>query len=472
MRNLSWWKKAFAVLLHCAATAIAAQAQTFTTIVNFDGTNGGAPYYGALVQGRDGHLYGTTKGGGSDNQGTVFRVSPAGKVTSLYSFCAQTNCIDGSQPYAGLVLGVDGNFYGTTALGGVSCSLSSSLCGTVFRLTLSGTLTTLYSFCAQVGCPDGNLPESSLVQATDGNLYGVTYAGGNCENTGCGTIFRITPQGFLTTMRSFNFDDGEGPVGALIQANDKSLYGTTSACLFYDCFGTVYKMTLSGALTTLYSFGSEGEPYGALVQTPDGLFYGTTVDCAIFDITSAGAFTYLDCIFGNEGYQPYAGLALGSDGNLYGTAVYGGTSANCPSGCGTVFQVTPSGSLTSLHSFQLSDGAYPYSALYQATDGKFYGTTSGGGAVGVGTIFSLDMGLAPFVTFVRAAGKVGQTGGILGQGFTGTTNVSLNGIPASFTVVSDTFIKATVPAGAATGYVTVITPSGTLTSNVPFHVIK
>jgi len=100
------------------------------------------------------------------------------------------------------------------------------------------------------------------------------------------------------------------------------------------------------------------------------------------------------------------------------------------------------------------------------------GRPTQGALYGYGNVYSLDMGLGPFVTFVQAAGKVGQTGGILGQGFTGTTNVSLNGISASFTVVSDTFIRATVPLGATTGYVTVTTPSGTLTSNVPFHVIR
>ncbi len=138
---------------------------------------------------------------------------------------------------------------------------------------------------------------------------------------------------------------------------------------------------------------------------------------------------------------------------------------------GTVFQLTPTGILTTMHSFDSSDGAVPIGGLIQATNGTFYGSSSQAGPYNSGTLFSLDLGLGPFVTFVRAAGKVGQTGGILGQGFTGTTSVSLSGIPASFTVVSDTYIKATVPAGATTGYVTVTTPSGVLTSNVPFHVI-
>ena len=112
-----------------------------------------------------------------------------------------------------------------------------------------------------------------------------------------------------------------------------------------------------------------------------------------------------------------------------------------------------------------------YGGLVQATNGILYGTTNAGGYLDLGTVFSLDVGLGPFVKFVRAASKVGQVGGILGQGFTGTSNVSFNGISSNFTVAADTFITATVPAGATTGYVTVTTPSGTLTSNVPFQVI-
>jgi uncharacterized repeat protein (TIGR03803 family) len=136
-----------------------------------------------------------------------------------------------------------------------------------------------------------------------------------------------------------------------------------------------------------------------------------------------------------------------------------------------VFEMSPAGMLITLHNFEGPDGSNPYAPLFQATDGNFYGTTYIGGVYDDGTIFSLATGLGPFVTFVRAAGRAGQTGGILGQGLTGTTDVSLNGTPAAFTVVSDTFIKATVPVGATTGYVTVTTPTGTLTSNVPFYVI-
>jgi uncharacterized repeat protein (TIGR03803 family) len=208
---------------------------------------------------------------------------------------------------------------------------------------------------------------------------------------------------------------------------------------------------------------------------------GTTTQCdfgcgTVFKITPAGKFTTLynfcsqtNCV---DGASPSESLVLGTDGNFYGTTVAGGNSG----GFGTIFKITPQGELTTLYDFcsqpNCADGSYPQAALIQATDGNFYGTaTSGGGTSGSGSIFRFSMGLGPFVKLVREYGKVGQAEDIVGQGFIGTTGVFLNGTPASFTVVSDTFVRATVPTGAKTGFVTVVTPSGTLKSNVPFRVI-
>lgn len=206
-----------------------------------------------------------------------------------------------------------------------------------------------------------------------------------------------------------------------------------------------------------------------MIQATDGNFYGTTYAGGtrgygtVFKITDSGEFTTLHSFIANpnDGANPYAGLVQATDGNLYGTTYSGG---NC---CGTIFSITPGGTYLTLHYFDATGDAFPQAGLAQATSGVLYGTTAGG----YGSIFSLDMGLGPFVTFVRFAGRVGRTGPILGQGLAGTTGVSINGIQANFTVVSDTFIRATVPEGATTGFVTVTTPSGTLTSNVPFHVI-
>lgn len=489
------WKIACVLILVCAATAVDVQAQVFTTVASFDNADGAKPWFVPLAQGSDGNYYGTTWGGGSGacatylgtGCGTVFKITPTGALTTLHSFCTQPNCIDGVAPWAGLVLATDGNFYGTAELGGANNY------GVIFKITPEGALTTLYSFCAQPNCTDGANPSDGLIQATDGDFYGTTYGGGisgGCTTGGCGTVFKITPQGTLTTLYTFckqnaACPDGANPYAGLIQATDGNFYGTTS----YggaNKVGTVFKMTRAGRLTVLHSFnGADGiGPIAGVVQGADGNFYGTTYGGGsdsglgtVFKITPNGQLVTLhtfcqqaDC---SDGSRLYAGVIQATDGNFYGATSWGGDlTCDAPNGCGTVFQVTPSGTLTTLHNFESDDGNGPYGDLFQATAGILYGTTGIGGAYDDGTIYSLDMGLGPFVTFVRAAGKVGQTGGILGQGFTGTTGVSLNGVPANFTVVSDTYIKATVPVGATTGYVTVTTPTGVLTSNVPFYVLK
>jgi uncharacterized repeat protein (TIGR03803 family) len=463
MTKLSAWNMAFAISLVCAATAVFSPAQTLTTLVNFDNKDGG-PYSG-LIQGEDGLLYGATEntmfrittaglmthfdfrgssalvlaadgsyygtsgGGGANDKGFVFKVTANGTVTMLHSF----DGADGLAPAAGVVQGSDGEFYGTTGYGGAGDSCFDG-CGTVFSMAPTGALTTLYSFCVQTSCLVSVRP-SGLIQGTDGNFYGTTMLGGvgSCTSAGCGTVFVITPEGALTTLYSFHGYDGGIPDGGVIQGSDGNFYGTTSCC-GQNGGGTVFRLTSGGALTTLYNFCSQPA-------------------CA-------------------DGAGPYAGVIRATDGNFYGTTFTGGGGSCGPWGeCGTVFEMSPAGMLTTLHNFEGPDGSNPYAPLFQATDGNFYGTTYIGGVYDDGTIFSLATGLGPFVTFVRAAGRAGQTGGILGQGLTGTTSVSLNGIPASFTVESDTFIKATVPVGATTGYVTVTTPSGTLTSNVPFHVL-
>ena len=291
LSNVSLLKMCCIVYVFCAATAIASPAQTLTTLVSFDGTNGDSPY-ASLVQGVDGNFYGTTVYGGANNSGicdnfvnegcgTVFKIVPTGNLTTLYSFCSQSNCPDGAFPYAGLLLATDGNFYGTTSAGGVHND------GTVFKITPAGTLTTLYSFDGT----HGSLPQATLIQATDGNFYGTTSEGGVnnggvCGNNGCGTVFKITFSGMLNTLYSFcsqpGCADGAAPLAGLVEGNDGNLYGATG----YggaNLKGTVFKITLGGALTTLYNFCSQqncadgANPVAALIQAIDGNFYGTTV---------------------------------------------------------------------------------------------------------------------------------------------------------------------------------------------------
>jgi uncharacterized repeat protein (TIGR03803 family) len=460
--NMRGRKPICSILCLCIATAIPSRAQTFTTLVNFNYTNGDQPLYGSLVQGTDGNLYGTTEFGGGNSFGTVFKVTPTGTLKTLYSLCAQPNCTDGMYTYAGLVLGTDGKFYGTTYQGGAHGD------GTVFSITSGGTLTTLHSFDGT----DGGKPIAGLVQATNGNFYGTTFAGGT---NGAGTVFTITPSGTLTTLHSFDGTDGQYPYAALIQAANGTFYGTTSFG-GANGVGTVFSITPGGMLTTLYSFCAEagctdGEfPVAALIQATNDTFYGTASAGGangygtVFGITSGGTLTTLHSFDGTDGEFLSGGLLQATNGIFYGTTFGGGAN-----GEGTVFSITSAGTLTTLHSFD-SSGDYPEGGLVQATNGNFYGTTVAGGTTGVGTVYSLSVGLGPFVETQPTSGKVGATVKILGTNLTGATSVTFNGMPAVFKVVSGSEITTTVPEGATTGRVKVVTPHGTLSSNVVFRV--
>ena len=396
------------VFVFCATAAITSPAQTFTTLASFGGANG-EPCSGPHFRASDGNFYGTTINGGVGNGsdmclppyggcGTVFKVTPSGTVTALYSFCSQPNCSDGSFPRAALVRGADGNYYGTTQNGGTGCP--SQGCGTVFKVTPAGTLTTLYSFCPQPNCPDGFGPEAGLVLASDGNFYGTTQGGGAHFY---GTVFKITPSGTLTTLYNFcslaGCADGSQPIGGLIQAVDGNLYGTTWVGGTLG-IGTVFRITLGGVLTTLYSFNGHygGGPTAALVQTSDGNFYGTTQGgggdyCSpdgcgtVFKITPSGAFTTLYSFSGLDGGLAIAGLLQATDGKFYGTTWNGGAN-----GFGTVFKITTGGTLTTLHDFT-GDGGGQEGTLLQATDGTVYGTAGQGGTNGFGTVFTLTLPL-------------------------------------------------------------------------------
>ena len=491
-----------AILLLClvATDLVTVTAQTFQTLGSFDGPNGIEPFYMSPVQGTDGNLYGTTYAGGILNCvskfgcGTVFKVT-GNKLASLYKFhCQKSNCSEGLFLWSGLVLATDGNFYGVTENGGPfkNCVLG---CGTLFRITRDGKLTTIYSFCSLQNCEDGANPLAPLIQGSDGYLYGTTNAGGAYQG---GTIFKISMTGAVTALYSFGCSGCSPGIGPLVQGQDGDFYGTAGNGLF----GTIFKVSPSGRFTTLYTFCSQancadGNGAQALLLATDSNFYGATPfgglkNCGnyqgggcgtVFKMTPAGKFSTLyrfceqsDCA---DGATPWAGLIQATDGALYGTTSEGGDLGNpkCAAqvvGCGTIFRFMSTGSLETVYRFDSpSDGYQPTGGLVQRTNGDFYGTTQYGGNGGenYGTVFRLSTGLQPFVAFVRSSGKVGHSSGILGQGFTGATSVSFNGIFAKFTVISDTFVKATVPSGATTGYVSVTTSSGKLTSNVPFRVL-
>jgi uncharacterized repeat protein (TIGR03803 family) len=476
-REVGWLKRPFGVCLLCSATIGALHAQTFKTLHSFDNADGAGPL--TLVQGTNGNLYGITVGGDNANAGTVFKITLGGTLTTVHDFCPQGGCPDGDYP-TGLIQAPNGNLYGTTLHGGAN----DAGAGTVFEITSNGTLTTLYSFFAQ-GFQDGALPWGGVVRGADGNFYGTTSGDGA---NGGGTVFRVTPSGTLTTLYSFcsqsGCTDGAEPLAGLVQAIDGNLYGTT----FTDGpmgGGTVFRITRSGTLTTLYGFCSQsgctdGEnPDASLIQATDGNLYGTTSsggaggDGTVFRIAPSGGLTTLHSFGGADGASPEAGLIQATDGNFYGTTYEGG--ALIGGSWGTVFKITPSGTLTTLHNFGWTDGALPYAALVQDTDGNLYGTTLEGGSFcsncsGYGTVFSLSVGLGPFVTTLPTSGKVGSAVKILGTNLTGATSVNFNGTPAMFTLISRSLITTTVPTGATTGTVQVVTPSGTLSSNVPFRV--
>jgi uncharacterized repeat protein (TIGR03803 family) len=456
------------VLLMIASTTQSARAQTFTTLHTFDSTTDGSFPEAGLVQARDGNLYGTTSRDGSSGGGTVFRITPGGTLTTLYNFCA--NCIGGSGPYAGLIQASDGNFYGTTAFGGnLNCDGG---CGTIFKMTPGGTLTTLYNFCPQTGCADGDSPSAVLMQASDGDFYGTAGIGG-IDNKG--TVFKITLSGTLTILHSFTGTDGANPNAGLVQATDGNFYGTASDG-GANGDGTVHKITPSGTFTTVHTFDdAEGAFPAGLVQASNGKLYGTTYSAGpgfngtVFEINSAGALTTLHSFAGPDGSSPYAGLVQGSNGTFYGTTSFGGANSE-----GTIFGITASGLLTVLYSFcsqsSCADGGWPTAPLVQRTDGSFYGTASIGGVNLSGTVFRLSVGLHPFVETQPSFGKAGAKVLILGNKLTGVSEVTFNGITAPFSVLSKSEIITTVPTGATSGTVEVTTSSGTLKSNTKFRV--
>jgi uncharacterized repeat protein (TIGR03803 family) len=456
--------------LTTVALAVSASAQTYTEIVSFNGNSAAGPKT-PLTQGLDGNLYGTTYYGGTGTCfdgdgigcGVVFTIVN-GKLGIVYNFQQSGLTYPGNS----LLMAVDGNFYGTSPTG----------TGAIFKITPTGTLSTLYQFD---GSSQGYGLGGGVIQGADGNFYGTTEEGGATSAfcpAGCGTVFKLTPKGVLSTVYSFcpqNYcSDGEYPAGSLVQGPDGNFYGTTTSGGLYKK-GTIFRVSSQGVFKLLYTFlGTIYSVAPGLILGSDGNFYGATYSYG-FQITRSGVFTELGSLSDN-GDAPHS-VIQGNDGNLYGTTPGGGNFY-----FGEIFEMPTYGtSETTLYSFSgyPSNGSYPFAGLVQTTNGTFYGTTYSGGSsscnfdsAGCGTIFSYDAGLAPFVSFVRGMARIGQTFLVLGQGFTGATSVTLNGTPATFTVKADTALVVTVPAGATTGYVTVDTTSGTLTSNAPFYVLK
>jgi uncharacterized repeat protein (TIGR03803 family) len=493
-------KAVFALWLLFAAAV--SPAQTFTNLLDFNFTDGAAPE-STLIQATDGNLYGYTTEGGLDvcagSCGTLFKIDHQGKLTTFYKFCrgGKLPCPDGMTPNGALIQASDGNFYGTTMQGGPNNGPNCQYgCGTVFRITPEGKLTTLYSFCALANCADGASPEGALLQASNGKLYGETGIGGNGVQFGMGTLFELTLQGKLTTVHTFcanypDCSDGIGPTFGLIQARNGNLYGTTAqgGGIVNDrtlLYGTVFEIKLDGTLTSVYSFCLSGYPtcpdgeypVGQLVQAADGNLYGATNQGGtghfgtIFKMAPSGQLTTIHTFQGTDGGFP-AGIMQASNDAFYGSTDYEGANGDG----GTLFLLNSTG-FTTLYNFcsqtNCPDGSGP-SVLTQGTDGILYGTTVEGGNLnfcfgGCGTLFSLNDGLHAFVEANPDFGKAGRKVILLGTNLTGTSSVSFHGTPATFKIVSKSEVITTVPAGATSGKIKVTTPGGTLTSNVKFRV--
>lgn len=339
--------RTFCKLVLGATLAIVLPAQVLTPVYTFQGLEGAVPT-APLVQGADGNFYGTTNGGGSGGGGTVFKLTPSGTQTTIYNFCSQAGCTDGYWPYGALVQDLNGDFYGTTERGGANDG------GLIFKVTKGRALSILYNFCSQNGtsaCADGASPIGGLSIDSNGELYGTTELGGTSGN---GTVFKITPTGVLTSLYSFcsqaGCADGANPLAGLAQATNGDFYGATFG--FGETApvgGTIFTITPRGVLTTLYTF--------------------CTSPCS-----------------GSSG--PEGTLVVAANGDLYGTTFQGGASGN-----GTVFKLNKTGTLDTLYSFcsqsGCTDGATPIAGLFRATDGSFYGTTLYGGASGYGTVFKI-----------------------------------------------------------------------------------
>jgi uncharacterized repeat protein (TIGR03803 family) len=374
-----------------AATSLPSEAQTFQVLYSFTGfADGGYPAAG-VVRDSAGNIYGTTSYGGIDGAGTLFKIDPTGKFAVILTFDTE----DGANPYGNLLLDGSGNLYGTTSDAG------SDSFGTVFKVNALGFLKVLYNF---TGGTDGGSPLAGLISDAAANLYGTTEYGGDlsCNSrNGCGTVFKVTASAKETVLYSFTGGtNGSFPAAGLVADATGNLYGTTTSGGDLSCdpgygCGTVFKLDRAGTETVLYSFtgGTDGQvPSAGLVRDPAGDLFGTTLYGGaygygtVFGVGESGTETVLHSFAGGaDGAYPAAGLVMDAAGNLYGTTEQGGTRSS-----GTVFEVSPSGTETVLHSFNgQSGGTSPQSKLFRDSAGNLYGTTQAGGVYQAGTVFRL-----------------------------------------------------------------------------------
>lgn len=364
-------------------------------------------------------LYGMTDLGGTKDSGVIFKCTSGGAYSTINN---SLNTATGGSPFqCGLVMANDGNFYGIAEQGGTSGD------GTIFKCTPAGVITVLVNFN---GAANGKLPRADLIQATDGNLYGVTYGGGKY---GDGVIFKCSLAGVFDTLASFNGAiTGQWPRGSLLQATDGNLYGMTQGG-GSSSDGVIFKCTTAGVLSALVNFtGANGANtfYGTLIQATDGNLYGTTSnggvnsDGTLFKCTLAGALTTLVSFNGaGNGSGILGNIVQAGDGNLYGVTSTGGSSND-----GTLFQYTLSTSnvLNTLIDFTgVANGSGPAGGLTLASDGNLYGVTQGGGTNGVGTLFQCTTTgtLTTLVNFTAGNNGNNPSGSLVAISITGINNI-------------------------------------------------
>jgi uncharacterized repeat protein (TIGR03803 family) len=364
-RNFFW----IAALVAVSVTHVIAQS------------TGAGPSSG-VIRDSEGNLYGTTSAGGTDGDGVVYKLTPAGEETVLYSFKGQP---DGTGPQ-GVIEDSANNFYGTTTKGGAYNG------GTVFELSSTGIETVLYSFAASGTGAVG--PDSGVIQDSDGNLYGETYEGGTYTQ---GTVYKLSPSGTLTILYSFKGGangDGGAPGGGLIRDSEGNLYGTAGAGP--KGFGIVFEISPTGTETIIYSFKggtTDGvSPTGGVVRDSEGNLYGTTSlggtknYGTVFKISATGSELLLYCFTTlKDGDHPEGGVILDSKGNMYGTTEFGG-----PDTDGNVFRISPAGKEKVLFTFTGLDGEFPIAPLLRDSEGNLYGTTEIGGPSNDGVVFELS----------------------------------------------------------------------------------
>ncbi len=436
----------------CLATAAATTAaQGYQSLYNFGLNTPNSPGR-SLAQSRGGTIFTTTEDW-NNQKGTVIRVTTAGQLTILHHFTTGTRII----PRGGVTLATDGLFYGTTQWGGLYGY------GDIYRTNSTGATTILHNFTGD----DGAYPVDAPIESIAGDFYGVTEG-----NANQGSIYKITESGVFTVLHKFP-GTNDFPTGPLVQATNFAFYGTSCAGGANGA-GSIFRFDVNGNYAVVYSFNTtDGAcPQTGLLQASDGNLYGvtsqggSTQNGVLFRLSLDGSFAVLHDFTGAlDGAVPCT-LIEASDGNLWGNAAAGGAY-----NFGTLFQITPGGTFTKVYDYDSTNGFNAESAhLLQHTSGVFFSDTSSGGPLKGGVFYSYDAGLPPFVSYLPVYGRAGAAVEILGQGFTADSVASFNGVPAVTTVVYPTYLKAIVPAGATSGYITVSTASGTLRSNKSFIV--